>query len=283
MLQEILGGIGLASNILGGLTGSSSYEKNLADKAAREAKLANTSRYNTATSIYDTALTTLGRDYYSEESSPLAQSIAQKQSELASLKSQAGSMSSAITKQTSSPLGKFWFNLTSGKHQTRDLADINAQIAKLEAEIPQLQEQNKNIYASPEANAGALARIEKTKTRDVSAGMGSLVSSGLANTEAAANLGAAWESSVGSPMRASLEDQQTQAWLQTMMAKAGMITDVTDQYPDYQTLAASSQTAAANPWANVSNIISSVGDYADKYNLFGGTKTTGGLKKLQEV
>ena len=79
---------------------------------------------------------------------------------------------------------------------------------------------------------GALAEYERGKTRAMSSGMQSLVSSGLANTTVAATMDKKYEEEVGSPFRLQLEDMRMDRLTQAQMGQTDFISARQDVGPD---------------------------------------------------
>jgi len=77
-----------------------------------------------------------------------------------------------------------------------------------------------------------MAEIGKQKTRDVGAATQNMISGGMFNTEAAANLGTGWEASVGSGARMTLEDTMMQRLSGAELNKAGFLERIENAYPD---------------------------------------------------
>lgn len=80
---------------------------------------------------------------------------------------------------------------------------------------------------------GTEAMLESQKKKDISSATQSLVSSGLYGSTMTAGLPSKWESEVGMPARAKLEDIRYGALTESMRQKAGFVERIEDMYPDY--------------------------------------------------
>lgn len=91
------------------------------------------------------------------------------------------------------------------------------------------------------------AQLDRTRQQSLARGTQSLVQSGLANTTIAAGLPTAFEESVGTPFRTSMQDLATQRRLGALEGKAGVIERVSDEGPDYSTIASLAMQAGQQP------------------------------------
>jgi hypothetical protein len=112
------------------------------------------------------------------------------------------------------------------------------QVQAREKEVRSMLDQIIGIYGEGgKFGQGTEAMLNTQKKKDVASGTQALVSSGLSNTTTAAGLGQAWESSVGMPARAKLEDVKYGALAQAIGNKAQFVTDIQNQMPDYNMIA----------------------------------------------
>ena len=81
-----------------------------------------------------------------------------------------------------------------------------------------------------------LQQLEGQKTRDVGAGMQSLISSGLSGTTTTAGLPQKWEAEVGAPSRLKLEDLMMERLSGAQTQKAGFLERIEEPYPDMNPL-----------------------------------------------
>jgi hypothetical protein len=93
-----------------------------------------------------------------------------------------------------------------------------------------------------------------------------MVSAGLGSTEAAAGLNTQWENQVGTPARLQYESQRTSQWMTAMGEKAKLITDQTDQYPDYASLAAYAAQVGSSP-STTQLVTQGLSGILDKYDF----------------
>lgn len=89
--------------------------------------------------------------------------------------------------------------------------------------------------------------LEEQKRLDVSAGVSSLYGQGLAGTTLRGRLPMAWESQVGAPARAKLEDVRRGTEEKYKMDLMNLITGVETPYPDYGALMQAQAAQASVP------------------------------------
>ncbi len=229
-----------------------------AERAYKAAYQATQARYQQASSLWDTALTYLGKDFYQPGTSPLAQRVAEAEQQLASIQTQRKTLEKELAKKK-----KTWLSEWLYADQIKGIEQTLGQFAEQEATLKAIAEQAKlaeqQIYSRPSQADYAYRQLERAKTRDVSKAMQQLISSGLATTEAATYLPMEWETQVGAQARAGIEQQRLGAWLSAIQGKAGLIGSVVDQYPDYQMLAAQAAQVGAQPsiWSQLPGIVAS--------------------------
>ncbi len=114
----------------------------------------------------------------------------------------------------------------------------NKDVKARETEVRKIYDQIIKMYSPGGAyGQGTEAMLGRQKQQSVAAGQQSLVSSGLSNTTQAAGLDKKFEEEVGMPTRAKLEDVRYGALSGALGQKAGFITDIQNQLPDFNLLA----------------------------------------------
>ena len=93
---------------------------------------------------------------------------------------------------------------------------------------------------------GAMAQYQQGKHQAMSQGMSSLVSSGLSNTTVAAGMPLAYEQEVGTPFRLQLEDMRMNKLTEAERAKADIIQNRQDTYPDLSMMAQLQERASVD-------------------------------------
>lgn len=105
---------------------------------------------------------------------------------------------------------------------------------------------NQNLQTSAPGGAlqtGALAEIEKQKTKGVGSELHHMISSGLFNTQTAASTGQRWESNYAAPARLKLEDIMSQRQNQARMDLVNFIQAREDVGPSLSDIYSAAQQA----------------------------------------
>lgn len=114
----------------------------------------------------------------------------------------------------------------------------NAANKKRETEIRTLMDQIIGMYQQGGSfGKGVEAQLERERTKSISAGSQSLISSGLFNTTQTAGLAGKFAEEVAMPTRMKLEDLRMEKLSSALGQKASFIEGITDQGPDYRLLA----------------------------------------------
>lgn len=269
--MAILGTITAGANLLSGLgslLGGRSSSRQLkqamtaAEQAYKDAYAATQARYQEASSLWDTALTMLGREYYEPGMTPLSQRAAATEAQLSQLQQRKANLEKQLAKMQANPIAKL-LNKKNIAMLQESLAKTNEQIASLQSMVPQLKKMEEKIYSQPSVAEYPYKQLERAKTRDISKAMQQAIGAGLATTDIATYLPMQWEAQVGAPARESIEQAQRQAWLQAIAGKSGLLASVSSQYPDYVTLSNYAQQIGAQPtlWTQLPGLVQSGAEF----------------------